>query len=91
MPQSVLDFLFLHQFNTLFHEEDRLIVEKAHILPPEIRIIALIRLGIKDNEKIAKILNYSLNTIYTYKTKVKNKSIVSNEEFEDKIMEIKAV
>jgi len=48
-------------------------------------------LGITENETIAKILNYSVNTIYTYKTKVKNRSFVPNEEFEDRIMHIKAV
>ena len=48
-------------------------------------------MGIHDTEKIARILGYSANTINTYKTKIKNKSIVPNEEFEDKIMQIKSV
>ncbi|MGZ3850137.1 MAG: DUF6377 domain-containing protein, partial [Flavisolibacter sp.] len=56
-----------------------------------LRIFALIRLGIHDNDKIAAILGYSVNTINTYKTKIKNRSLVSNEQFEDKIMEIKSV
>ena len=55
------------------------------------RIFALIRLGICESERIAKFLNYSVHTINTYKTRVKNKSIVSNEQFEAKIMEIAAV
>jgi DNA-binding CsgD family transcriptional regulator len=48
-------------------------------------------MGIHDSEKIAHILQYSVNTITTYKTKIKNKSIVPNEEFEKRVMEIKAV
>ena len=42
-------------------------------------------------DKIAKILEFSVNTIYTYKTKIKNKSIVPNEEFDKRIMEIKFI
>lgn len=82
---------FLEEFNKLFQEEDRFVLDEHHMLSPEIRIFALIRLGIKDNEKLAQVLNYSLNTIYTYKTKVKNKSLVSNDDFESKVMEIRAV
>jgi len=57
----------------------------------EMRIFALIRLGIIESEKISKFLNYSIHTINTYKTKVKNKSIIQNELFEQKIMEIKSI
>jgi len=49
------------------------------------------RLGISDNEQIAKFLDYSVNTIYTYKTKIKNKTIVPRHEFEERIMSIKAI
>jgi hypothetical protein len=82
---------FIEKLNELFKEEDQFEHEPQNGLSHEIRIFALIRLGIKDNEKIAQVLNLSLNTIYTYKTKIKNKSLVSNEVFEEKIMEIKAV
>jgi len=54
-------------------------------LNTELRIFALIRIGISENEKIAQILNYSVNTIYTYKTKIRNKSLVSNDEFDQKL------
>ncbi|MFR9599013.1 MAG: hypothetical protein SNI83_08020 [Rikenellaceae bacterium] len=47
------------------------------------------RLGITDNEQIAKFLDLSINTIYTYKTKVKNKTIIPKEEFERRILEIR--
>jgi DNA-binding CsgD family transcriptional regulator len=52
------------------------------------RIYALIRLGIADSERIAAFLDYSVHTINTYKTRIKNKSIVENDEFESRIMAI---
>ena len=45
------------------------------------RIFALIRLGITDSERIATFLNYSVHTINTYKTRVKNRSRVDNDKF----------
>jgi tetratricopeptide (TPR) repeat protein len=82
---------FVATFNTLFPPEHHMILKEGQILNTELRIFALIRLGIHDNEKIAKILGYSVNTIYAYKTKVKGKSLVPNEDFERKIKEIKSV
>lgn len=82
---------FVTEFNKLFKPEDQLIPEKGELLNNDLRIFALIRLGITDNDKIAKFLNYSVNTIYTYKTKIKNKTIVDRDVFEQKIMEIKAI
>ena len=82
---------FVDDFNALFATEHQIHLHDGQLLNSELRIFALIRLGIHDNESIGKILNYSVNTIYTYKTKVKNKSLIPNEEFEDKIMLIKAV
>ena len=75
----------------LVNPQDRLEIDVNKGLTPEIRIFALIRLGIHENERIAKFLNYSVHTINTYKTKVKNKSTVPNELFEQRIMEIKTI
>jgi tetratricopeptide (TPR) repeat protein len=82
---------FIDDFNALFDADHRVHFQEHHLLNTELRIFALIRLGIDENETIAKILNYSVNTIYTYKTKVKNRSFVPNDEFEERIMLIKAV
>lgn len=82
---------FIEEFNALFKKDDQFVFEKNEPLPPELRIFALIRLGITENEKIAMILRYSVNTIYTYKTRVKNKSVVPNEQFEEKLLQIKAL
>lgn len=82
---------FVTVFNSMFREEDQLLLKEGELLNTDLRIFALIRMGIHDSEKIAHILQYSVNTITTYKTKIKNKSIVPNEEFEKRVMEIKAV
>lgn len=77
---------FVREYASLFHEGR--IDPNSTTLSSEMRIFALIRLGITDSERIARFLNYSVHTIYTYKTRVKSKSIVSNEEFEARIKAI---
>lgn len=79
---------FVEKYNQLFDEADQKVVADPNTLTNEMRIFALIRLGVSDSERIAHFLNYSVNTINTYKTRVKNKSKVNNEEFERRIMEI---
>lgn len=79
---------FVEQYNNLFPEEDRKYPDKSDSLTTEMRIFALIRLGVTESERIAQFLNKSIHTINTYKTRVKNKSLVDNEQFEAKIMEI---
>ena len=79
---------FVEKYNELFDEKEQKNMVDQTTLTNEMRIFALIRLGVNDSERIAHFLNYSVNTINTYKTRVKNKSIVNNEEFERRIMEI---
>jgi hypothetical protein len=82
---------FVKSFNSYFHPEDQFELREGQLLNTELRIFALIRMGITDAEDIARILNYSVNTIYAYKTRIRNKSILPNELFDEKIMEIKAI
>lgn len=82
---------FISEFNSYFKEEDWIKLAENQQLNTDLRIFALIKMGIHDNDKIAKILNYSVNTIYAYKTRIKNRSIIPNEEFEQKMMDIKAL
>ena len=77
---------FINRYNMLFDEANRVVPEQKMTLTTEMRIFALIRVGVNDSERIAQFLNYSVNTINTYKTRVKNKSLVSNDLFEQKIM-----
>ncbi|MES2431421.1 MAG: DUF6377 domain-containing protein [Bacteroidota bacterium] len=81
---------FVNEFNKLFKAEDQIILEKGEILNTDLRIYALIRLGVKDINKISEILEYSINTINNYKSRIKIKSIVPNEEFLYRIMNIEA-
>ena len=82
---------FITQFNALFRAEDRIALPDDQLLTTELRIFALIRLGIADSEQISRMLGYSINTIYTYKTRVKNRSLLPNEEFEAQVQAIQAV
>ncbi|GAB5524863.1 MAG: DUF6377 domain-containing protein [Roseivirga sp.] len=81
---------FLEQFNQLLQDGEHLEVKEGEILNTELRIFALIRLGIKDSSKIARLLRYSVNTIYNYRVKIKNKAKVPRDEFEDIVQSIDA-
>ncbi len=49
------------------------------------------RLGIRENQTIANILESSLSTVYTYKNRIKGKALFHGDEFDQKVMEIKFV
>ena len=82
---------FIKKFNQLFNDGEEIVIPEGQLLSTEHRIFALIRMGIHDNDRIAKLLGYSVNTIYSYKNRIKNRSFIANDEFEDRIMEIEAV
>jgi hypothetical protein len=82
---------FIHTFNSLLKKEDQIWPKDNEVLNTDLRIFALMRLGISDNETIANILEYSVNTIYVYKMRIKAKALVPSEQFDHKIMDIKAV
>lgn len=79
---------FVEEFNSLLVKEERIVLKKGELLNTELRIFALIRLGINDSSKIANLLRYSVNTIYNYRAKVKNKALVSRDDFENRVMKI---
>ena len=61
-----------------------------HLFPDFVKKFnALIRLGIEDSSQIAEFLRYSVNTIYNYRAKVKNKARGSREDFEDLVRKIR--
>lgn len=82
---------FVTSFNSLFKKEDQIWPKNEEVLSTDLRIFALIRLGINDTETISKILEYSEKTIYVYKMRLKAKSLFPGDEFDKRIMEIKAV
>lgn len=81
------DTIFLHlypdfvdEFNQLLHPNEQIRPKEGELLSPELRIYALVRLGINDSVKIAGFLHYSPQTVYNYRLKVRNKSI-SKDDF----------
>lgn len=79
---------FVEKLNELMLPEYRYSTDKMS-LNTELRILALIRLGITDNQKIASILQSSITTIYTYRSKLKGHSVFRS-DFEQKVLEIDA-
>jgi hypothetical protein len=79
---------FVKDFNTLLINEEQIVLKQGELLNTELRIFALIRLGITDSVKIAAFLRYSLSTIYNYRTKARNKAAVSRNDFEEAVMKI---
>ena len=65
---------FVDDFNALLLPEEAIQPKRKGTLNTELRIFALIRLGITDSDKIARFLRYSVTTIYNYRTKVRNKA-----------------
>ena len=80
---------FVKKFNDLLQDNERIVLKKDELLNTELRIFALIRLGIEDSSQIAEFLRYSVNTIYNYRAKVKNKTRGSREDFEDLVRKIR--
>lgn len=79
---------FVEDFNALLSEGNKIVLKSSERLNTELRIYALIRLGITDSVKIAQFLRYSVTTIYNYRTKLRNKAAGNRAEFEDEVMKI---
>ena len=79
---------FVEDFNTLLAEGEQIYPKANERMSTELRIFALIRLGITDSVKIAQFLRYSVTTIYNYRTRVRNKALGERDEFETKVMQI---
>ena len=75
---------FVEQFNGLLQESARMHPPK-NALNTELRIFALIRLGVDDSKQIARMLDYSLSTIYNYKVSIKNQAAGDRDSFEEQV------
>ena len=80
---------FVDNFNALLRPDERICLKEGELLNTDLRIYALIRLGINDNDRIARFLGYSVNTIYTYKTRTKAKARYSEQKFKEQVLAIK--
>ena len=79
---------FVDEFNALLKPEDRIVLTEENRLTTDLRIFALIRLGIDESSRIAEFLRYSPNSIYNYRARIKNKALGDREEFEQRVKEI---
>lgn len=91
---EVFDDAFLHLYpdfveevNNLLRPECRIVLKEGEQLNTDLRILAISRMGIDDSASIAQILNYSLNTIYSYRNRLKARAI-NRDTFEEDIMKI---
>lgn len=91
---SVFDDAFLHIYpdfvasvNSLLRSDEQIMLGAEEKLNTDLRILAFMRLGVEESTRIAQVLNYSVNTIYTYRNKMKNRAI-NRETFEADVMKI---
>jgi DNA-binding CsgD family transcriptional regulator len=82
---------FVDEFNALLQEDEKIYPKKTELLNTELRIFALIRLGIDDSVKIASFLRYSLRTVYNYRTKVRNKAAGNRDAFKAAVCQIAVI
>lgn len=76
---------FVADFNTLLRPEEQIHLRKGELLNTELRIYALVRLGISDSVKIAKFLHCSVQTVYNTRQRVRNKAIIPKERFAETV------
>lgn len=91
---KVFDDAFLHIYpnfvesvNSLLRPEERIVLADDEQLNSDLRILAFMRLGIDDTTRVAQILNFSVNTIYAYRNRLRNRAI-NRATFESDIMAI---
>ena len=79
---------FVDDFNALLRPEERIVPKDRNHLNTDLRIFALIRLGISESSRIAEFLRYSPNSIYAYRARIKNKAAGNRDDFERLVKEI---
>ena len=79
---------FIDSFNDLLVEEGKVYPKSNELLNTELRIFALIRLGVTDSNSIAHFLGYSLATVYNYRSKIRNRAKSSKDTFEQEVMNL---
>lgn len=78
---------FVSEVNKLLAPDGQIMPRKGEKLTTELRILALIRLGITDNQRISAVLRSGITTIYTYRSKLRARSLV-RDDFEQRVAEI---
>lgn len=72
---------FVKDFNTLLRPEEQITLKKGEQLNTELRIYALVRLGLNDSTKIAQFLHCSVRTVYNTRQRMRNRAIIPKDEF----------
>lgn len=72
---------FVQQFNALLSPEEQIIPRKGELLNTDLRIYALVRLGINDSTKIAEFLHCSPQTVYNNRLKIRSRALVGKDDF----------
>ncbi len=92
---EVFDNAFLHLYpdfpkkvNSLLNPDEQLEIPTDGTLTTDLRLLAFMRLGIEESGRIAELLNYSVNTIYSYRNRLRNRAI-NRDTFEADIMAIR--
>ena len=81
---------FVNELNSLLIPEAQIELKEDNKLTPSLRVAALVRLGVTESPKIAGILSYSLQTIYNYRSTLKN-SAIDKENFEENLQKLCSV
>ena len=81
---------FVNELNSLLIPEAQIELKEDNELTPTLRVAALVRLGVTESSKIAGILSYSLQTIYNYRSTLKN-SAIDKEHFEENLQKLCSV
>lgn len=81
---------FVNELNSLLISEAQIELKEDNELTPSLRVAALVRLGVTESPKIAGILSYSLQTIYNYRSTLKN-SAIDKEHFEENLQKLCSV
>ena len=76
---------FVEDFNSLLRPEERITLKEGELLNTELRIYALVRLGINDSVKIAEFLHCSPQTVYNNRLNARNKAIIPKEKFAETV------
>ena len=79
---------WLDEFNSLFPKESEIRLAEDGTMPMDVRIFALMRLGIDNATEVAEYLNLPVDTVYVYKARLKAKALVGKDEFDSRIMAI---
>lgn len=82
---------FLERFNQLLRPEEQIQLKEPHTLTPELRIYALVYLGITDSVGIADFLHYSPQTVYNYRLKMRHASCVPEKSFAETVRNLYAL